>query len=122
MQVLRLPQVRWYDARARVALRMMAEWMRVPWAKMIIFESLLAEQAQVNSCQPSHPPPPPPPLLHFGRAKMVIFESLGAEQAQVDFPYMMRCANAAKVTARRSPKSMESPGVISSAFQANFCP
>lgn len=39
--------MRWYDARARVALRMMAEWMRVPWAKMTIFESLLAEQAQV---------------------------------------------------------------------------
>lgn len=27
------PQVRWYDARARTALRRVAAWLNVPWSK-----------------------------------------------------------------------------------------
>ena len=37
---------RWrsYDARARVALRCMASWLRVPWAKFEALERLRAAQ------------------------------------------------------------------------------
>lgn len=40
-------EVRWYDARARTALKKVAEWTNVPWQKMTVFECLAAEQAQV---------------------------------------------------------------------------
>ena len=33
---------RWYDARSRVALRRVAHWLNVPWAKVAAFERLLA--------------------------------------------------------------------------------
>ncbi len=42
-------EVRWYDARARTALKKVAVWTNVPWTKMATFECLAAEQAQVNS-------------------------------------------------------------------------
>lgn len=41
-------EVRWYDARARTALKKVAEWTNVPWQKMAVFECLAAEQAQVG--------------------------------------------------------------------------
>ncbi|CAL8463668.1 g3202 [Coccomyxa elongata] len=41
------PGVRWYDARARVALRRVALWLRVPSSKLPVFECLLAQEAQV---------------------------------------------------------------------------
>ena len=40
-------EVRWYDARARTALKKVALWTNVPWTKMSTFECLAAEQAQV---------------------------------------------------------------------------
>ena len=40
-------EVRWYDARARTALKKVAVWTNVPWSKMAVFECLAAEQAQV---------------------------------------------------------------------------
>ena len=42
-------EVRWYDARARTALKKVALWTNVPWTKMATFECLAAEQAQVRS-------------------------------------------------------------------------
>ena len=42
-------EVRWYDARARTALKKVAEWTNVPWTKMAVFECLAAEQAQVST-------------------------------------------------------------------------
>lgn len=42
-------EVRWYDARARTALKKVAEWINVPWSKMAVFECLAAEQAQVST-------------------------------------------------------------------------
>ncbi|KAK9823941.1 hypothetical protein WJX72_006533 [[Myrmecia] bisecta] len=42
----RTPNVRWYDARARVALQRLAAWLHVPWGKLAMYECLLAEQAQ----------------------------------------------------------------------------
>ena len=44
-------EVRWYDARARTALKKVALWTNVPWTKMATFECLAAEQAQV--CRPA---------------------------------------------------------------------
>ena len=44
--------VRWYDARARVALRRVALWLRVPATKLPIFECLLAQESQVGSSSP----------------------------------------------------------------------
>lgn len=41
------PGVRWYDARARVALRRVAMWLQVPSSKLPVFECLLAQEAQV---------------------------------------------------------------------------
>lgn len=46
-------QVRWYDARARVAVRRVAEWLNVPWGKVAAYECLLAEQSlQVSPSAP----------------------------------------------------------------------
>ncbi|CAK0785406.1 hypothetical protein CVIRNUC_008615 [Coccomyxa viridis] len=42
----REPSRRWYDARARVALRRVAMWLNVPNLKLVTFECLLAQQAQ----------------------------------------------------------------------------
>ena len=42
-------EVRWYDARARTALKKVALWLNVPWTKVATFECLAAEQAQVWS-------------------------------------------------------------------------
>jgi hypothetical protein len=47
--VAREPMVRWYDARARVALRRVATWLNVPHAKLGTFECLLAQQSQVST-------------------------------------------------------------------------
>ena len=44
----REPSWRWYDARARVALRRVAMWLNVPNLKLVTFECLLAQQAQVR--------------------------------------------------------------------------
>ena len=41
-------EVRWYDARARTALKKVALWTNVPWTKIATFECLAAEQAQVR--------------------------------------------------------------------------
>ena len=41
-------EVRWYDARARTALKKVALWTNVPWTKVATFECLAAEQAQVG--------------------------------------------------------------------------
>ncbi|KAL0054954.1 hypothetical protein WJX82_005086 [Trebouxia sp. C0006] len=49
-------KVRWYDARARTALKKVALWTNVPWTKMSTFECLAAEQAQppeVKEAQPA---------------------------------------------------------------------
>ena len=35
------PVVRWYDARQRCALRLLATWLRVPWKMVVNFECLL---------------------------------------------------------------------------------
>lgn len=43
-------EVRWYDARARTALKKVALWLNVPWTKVATFECLAAEQAQVGCC------------------------------------------------------------------------
>ena len=45
----REPSVRWYDARARVALHRVAMWLNVPCNKLTTFECLLAQQAQVST-------------------------------------------------------------------------
>ncbi|KAA6416645.1 MAG: hypothetical protein FRX49_13381, partial [Trebouxia sp. A1-2] len=42
-------EVRWYDARARTALKKVAVWTNVPWTKMSTFECLAAEQAQARA-------------------------------------------------------------------------
>ena len=52
--VAREPVVRWYDARARVALRRVATWLNVPHAKLATFECLLAQQAQVSTFHASN--------------------------------------------------------------------
>lgn len=44
-------EVRWYDARARTALKKVAAWINVPWTKVATFECLAAEQAQVCYAQ-----------------------------------------------------------------------
>jgi len=46
----REPSVRWYDARARVALRRVGMWLNTPATKLTTFECLLAQQAQVSLC------------------------------------------------------------------------
>ena len=38
--------VRWYDARARVALREVADWLEAPWQKVALYERLFAQQTQ----------------------------------------------------------------------------
>lgn len=45
----REPSVRWYDARARVALHRVALWLNIPDTKLTTFECLLAQQAQVSA-------------------------------------------------------------------------
>ena len=35
------PAVRWYDARQRCALRLLATWLKVPWKMVVNFECLL---------------------------------------------------------------------------------
>ena len=45
------PAVRWYDARARVALRQVALWLAVPAPKLAVFECMLAQTAQVIGLQ-----------------------------------------------------------------------
>ena len=35
------PAVRWYDARQRCALRLLASWLKVPWKMVVNFECLL---------------------------------------------------------------------------------
>lgn len=42
------PAVRWYDARARVALRRAAAWLRVPSGKLATLERMAAQQAQAR--------------------------------------------------------------------------
>lgn len=37
---------RWYDARARVALKRLCEWLNVPWSRVQNFEMLLAYQVE----------------------------------------------------------------------------
>ncbi len=49
------PVVQWYDARARVALRWVALWLRVPAAKLAVFEAMLAQTAQVPADTPAMP-------------------------------------------------------------------
>ncbi len=44
----RAPVVRWYDARARAALVRAALWLQVPQSKLVVFECLLAQEAQVR--------------------------------------------------------------------------
>lgn len=46
--------VRWYDARARVALRRVALWLRMPAAKLGTFECMLAQTAQVPALSSPH--------------------------------------------------------------------
>ena len=43
------PRVRWYDARARTALRRVASWLNVPWPTVVNFEHLLAYQLLLPS-------------------------------------------------------------------------
>ena len=45
---------RWYDARSRVALRRVAHWLNVPWAKVAAFERLLT-----HACAHGGPSPLP---------------------------------------------------------------
>ena len=40
--------VRWYDSRSREALHLVAEWLQLPWDKVVLYECLLAQQAQVG--------------------------------------------------------------------------
>lgn len=47
----REPSVRWYDARARSALRRLAVWMNVPWRKVATFEHLLAYQLRAAAIE-----------------------------------------------------------------------
>ncbi|GAB4821221.1 hypothetical protein N2152v2_008267 [Parachlorella kessleri] len=46
-------QLRWYDARARVALKQVAAWLQVPWRKVANFELLLANQKAPTSSSSS---------------------------------------------------------------------
>lgn len=48
-------EVRWYDARARTALKKVALWTNVPWTKMSTFECLAAEQAQPPEVREEQP-------------------------------------------------------------------
>ena len=38
------PVVRWYDARQRTSLKIVAAWLRVPWHRVVGFECLLVYQ------------------------------------------------------------------------------
>ena len=44
------PCVRWYDARARVALRCLAAWLRVPWTKVLLLAPLLWPHVPRSQC------------------------------------------------------------------------
>jgi len=46
------PAVRWYDARARVALKRVAAWLLVPPGKLATLERIAAQQAQVRAGGP----------------------------------------------------------------------
>ncbi len=44
-----LPVCRWYDSRAREAVARVADWLQVPWSKVLLYECMLAQQSQVDS-------------------------------------------------------------------------
>lgn len=44
-QLEKIIKVRWYDARARTALRLMAVWLQVPWQKIVNLEMLLSGES-----------------------------------------------------------------------------
>lgn len=44
--VVSLHRPRWYDARARIALKRLCEWLNVPWSRVQNFEMLLAYQVE----------------------------------------------------------------------------
>lgn len=47
------PALRWYDARARVALRCVADWLHVPWRKVVLPSYLLGPRLHTKHGGPS---------------------------------------------------------------------
>ena len=43
------PQLRWFDARARVAMKRVAQWLNVPWQVVAKYECLVAQEAEVRA-------------------------------------------------------------------------
>ena len=46
------PQLRWFDARGRVAIKRVAQWLNVPWQVVAKYECLLAQEAEVRATWP----------------------------------------------------------------------
>lgn len=43
------PQLRWFDARGRVAMKRVAQWLNVPWQVVAKYECLVAQEAEVRA-------------------------------------------------------------------------
>ena len=48
------PVVRWYDARQRTSLKIVAAWLRVPWDRVVGFECLLVYQLMLPQGEGGH--------------------------------------------------------------------
>ena len=69
------PVKRWYDSRARVTLKMVASWLRVPWRKVTNFECLLVYQLMLPSEEKRRAPATP--WEHSLRAAKIGAAALG---------------------------------------------
>ena len=47
------PQLRWFDARGRVAIKRVAQWLNVPWQVVAKYECLVAQEAEVRATRQS---------------------------------------------------------------------
>jgi hypothetical protein len=57
VQVQGLASIQWYDARARVAVKRVAHWLRVPWPQVRAFEQMWSMQAlslDASAAQPKY--------------------------------------------------------------------
>ena len=66
---------RWYDSRARVTLKTVAAWLRVPWRKVTNFECLLVYQLMLPSEDKGRAPANP--WEHSLRAAKICAAALG---------------------------------------------
>ena len=66
---------RWYDSRARVTLKTVAAWLRVPWRKVTNFECLLVYQLMLPSEDKGRAPATP--WEHSLRAAKIGAAALG---------------------------------------------